>query len=160
MSNVWTTRDGREIPIDEMTDDHLANTISYLLKEAKRRGHDLFETFSLGLGSPWDDPVFWDGGDCWDPPVSWGAPWPPMVPKGLFSEMVAEGRSREGEVRRVAEDSWDQVHCRGWDDLPWEERRRMYHETTRKAVPGRDSGSPVPYPTKDSVRRFYADHPE
>ena len=27
---IWTTRDGRKIPITEMTDAHLTNTINYL----------------------------------------------------------------------------------------------------------------------------------
>jgi hypothetical protein len=27
---LWTTRDGREIPLDEMTDDHIANALRVL----------------------------------------------------------------------------------------------------------------------------------
>jgi hypothetical protein len=27
---LWTTRDGREIPLDEMTDDHIANAVRVL----------------------------------------------------------------------------------------------------------------------------------
>jgi hypothetical protein len=30
MSAVWITRDGREIPVRQMTDDHLINTVRYL----------------------------------------------------------------------------------------------------------------------------------
>lgn len=29
---VWKTRTGNEIPINEMTDSHLENTINYLIK--------------------------------------------------------------------------------------------------------------------------------
>ena len=29
---VWTTRDGREVPVKEMSDTHLNNTIKYLEK--------------------------------------------------------------------------------------------------------------------------------
>jgi hypothetical protein len=31
-NGIWTTRDGREIPICEMTDAHLANCISMILR--------------------------------------------------------------------------------------------------------------------------------
>ena len=30
---VWKTRTGNEIPINEMTDSHLENTINYLIKK-------------------------------------------------------------------------------------------------------------------------------
>lgn len=45
---VWKTRDGREIPFEEMTDDHLENAISFtlglwpeLIAEYRRRHHEL-----------------------------------------------------------------------------------------------------------------------
>lgn len=31
---IWTTKDGREIPIKEMTDGHLLNAIAYLRRKA------------------------------------------------------------------------------------------------------------------------------
>ncbi len=37
---LWTTRDGREIPLDEMTDDHIANALRVLVvwrSRAKKR---------------------------------------------------------------------------------------------------------------------------
>jgi hypothetical protein len=40
---LWTTRDGREIPLDEMTDDHIANAIRVLTiwrSRAKKRDAD------------------------------------------------------------------------------------------------------------------------
>lgn len=30
---IWKTRTGNEIPINEMTDSHLENTINYLIKK-------------------------------------------------------------------------------------------------------------------------------
>lgn len=34
MTPIWTTKDGREIPIDQMEDDHLVNTILMLTRGA------------------------------------------------------------------------------------------------------------------------------
>jgi hypothetical protein len=36
---LWTTRDGREIPLDEMTDDHIANAIRVLTLWRSRAKH-------------------------------------------------------------------------------------------------------------------------
>lgn len=35
-TETWTTRDGRTIPVREMTDDHLRNTCKMLLRKAWR----------------------------------------------------------------------------------------------------------------------------
>lgn len=35
-SIVWATKDGREIPINEMSDDHLMNTINMIMKIQER----------------------------------------------------------------------------------------------------------------------------
>lgn len=32
---IWTTKDGRDIPIEEMTDAHLLNTIRFVRRRAK-----------------------------------------------------------------------------------------------------------------------------
>ena len=32
--NIWTTKEGTDIPIDEMTDSHLLNTIHFLERNA------------------------------------------------------------------------------------------------------------------------------
>ena len=40
---LWTTKDGREIPLDEMSDDHIANAIRVLSpwrSRLKKRGSD------------------------------------------------------------------------------------------------------------------------
>lgn len=40
---IWTTRDGREIPLDEMSDDHIANAVRVLTLwrvRLKKRGGD------------------------------------------------------------------------------------------------------------------------
>ncbi len=40
---LWTTRDGREIPLEEMTDDHIANAIRVLTlwrARLKKQGSD------------------------------------------------------------------------------------------------------------------------
>ena len=40
---IWTTRDGREIPLDEMSDEHVANAVRVLSmwrSRLKRRGGD------------------------------------------------------------------------------------------------------------------------
>jgi hypothetical protein len=33
---IWTTKDGREIPLDEMTDDHVANAVRVLTRWRSR----------------------------------------------------------------------------------------------------------------------------
>ncbi len=33
---IWTTKDGREIPLDEMTDDHIANAVRVLTRWRSR----------------------------------------------------------------------------------------------------------------------------
>lgn len=40
---LWTTRDGREIPLDEMSDEHIANAVRVLMlwrSRLKKRGGD------------------------------------------------------------------------------------------------------------------------
>lgn len=37
---VWTTRDGRKIPVTEMTDEHLQNTIAMLKRVEMPVPHD------------------------------------------------------------------------------------------------------------------------
>jgi hypothetical protein len=39
-SATWTTRDGRKVPVTEMTDDHLRNTIAMLMRVEMPMGHD------------------------------------------------------------------------------------------------------------------------
>lgn len=39
-SSAWTTRDGRKVPVTEMTDDHLQNTIAMLMRVEMPMGHD------------------------------------------------------------------------------------------------------------------------
>jgi hypothetical protein len=37
VTQIWTTRDGTQIPVSEMTDSHLANAIAYLERTADAR---------------------------------------------------------------------------------------------------------------------------
>lgn len=38
---VWTTREGKEIPINEMSDTHLVNTINMLIRNQERSAEEL-----------------------------------------------------------------------------------------------------------------------
>ena len=135
MGVLWTTRDGRQLPVEEMSDRHLINTIRMLERVAVRRHYDTAEALDIDFAQSRDDHVF------------------PVVPGPPFADMVAECRARGGAIRRRAEDVWDHVHCTGWDQVPWKERRRLYREgPPREAVPGLDPGGPEPYPTKRRVR--------
>lgn len=120
MSAIWETRDGRRVPVSEMTDAHLGNTVRYLCRKAWKQFNVSTRCVNGDMAA---DAVGLHG--------EFVKPGPP------FDDMVAECRARGGRLGEWAEEVWDQIHMAGWEALSWPERRRRYL-----------AADPVPYPSK------------
>ena len=49
---TWTTRDGKVIPIKDMSDNHLKNTINMIIRNENEREQQLYAYYE-GLGGDW-----------------------------------------------------------------------------------------------------------
>lgn len=49
---TWTTRDGKVIPINDMSDNHLKNTINMIIMNENEREQQL-DAYYEGLGGDW-----------------------------------------------------------------------------------------------------------
>lgn len=49
---TWTTRDGKVIPIKDMSDNHLKNTINMIIRNENKREQQLYAYYE-GLGGDW-----------------------------------------------------------------------------------------------------------
>ena len=49
---TWTTRDGKVIPIKDMSDSHLENTINMIIRNENKREQQLYAYYE-GLGGDW-----------------------------------------------------------------------------------------------------------
>lgn len=49
---TWTTRDGKVIPIKDMSDNHLKNTINMIIRNETEREQQL-NAYYEGLGGDW-----------------------------------------------------------------------------------------------------------
>lgn len=119
---MWRTRDREEIPIDEMTDRHLLNTINYLRRRAERRE----DRALLMLNGDGDFGGFEIDNS-------------PTKPEDPFDELIAECRQRGGGLRWFAERVWDDIHIMGYGYawVPWPQVFHQYRA---------DWPSHVPYP--------------
>ena len=49
---TWTTRNGKVIPIKDMSDNHLKNTINMIIRNENKREQQL-DAYYEGLGGDW-----------------------------------------------------------------------------------------------------------
>ena len=49
---TWTTRDGKVVPIKDMSDNHLKNTINMIIRNENEREQQL-DAYYEGLGGDW-----------------------------------------------------------------------------------------------------------
>lgn len=60
---VWTTRDGRELRVGEMTEDHVRNALRMILRNQRRRHRQRLELIAKDENLPFDRPYAIDGDD-------------------------------------------------------------------------------------------------
>lgn len=99
----WTTKDKRSIPIKEMTDSHLANTIAYLERTAPAKQEIAQESAMIGYGALRGDMAkYYAGQELNDLFVETPDQWLARQPayKALVKEQKRRLRRRRADVTR------------------------------------------------------------
>ena len=129
--DVWTTKDGTSIPVEDMTDSHLSNAIAHVERWADRmaiRADRLYEP------SPWDSIFGWPQGEMaqlhlesamWDDEFD----CEPMYDRYDFLngnrwyEMLI--RERDRRAPRTHNDCGDWIPSGDWDGGPEDSQQRV-----------------------------------